>query len=189
MSFTKDPVRVRSGRAPLLAAATLAVLALPAAAGAKGAPSIYTSKDLWATVNICDTADHPDTVGIRGSMPGSGFADERMFMRFQLQYFRASDKRWHNIGTSGDAGFIAVGSGRFKKREAGRNFTVRPPSSGSFILRGAVTFEWRKDGEVVRRARKRTRSGHVGTRGADPADFSAATCEVRQAARAAAGHS
>lgn len=153
---------------------------LASASAADGArpKSIYESDDLWATVNICDTSGHPNTVGVRGSMPGSGVKDERMFMRFQLQYFRASDKRWHNIGVGGDSGFMPVGSARYMVREAGRNFTVRPPRTGSFILRGAVTFEWRQDGEVVRRARKRTRSGHPGTKGADPAAYSAATCEV-----------
>jgi hypothetical protein len=173
-----------------LAAAGLATLgaALPVTmAGAREtprakhpAPSIYQSKLLWATVNVCDTPAHPDTVGIRGSMPGSGVRAEQMFMRFQLQYYRASDNRWHNIGASGDSDFIAVGSGRYRARQTGRNFTVTPPASGSFILRGAVTFEWRKDGEVVRRARKRTRSGHPRTAGADPKGFSAATCQVRR---------
>jgi len=164
--------------------ATLAavVLLVPAVAhAAKKEPSIYTSKLLWATVNVCDTPTHPDTIGIRASMPGSGFAKEQMFIRFQLQYFQAGDEnKWHNIGDSGDSGWISVGSGRFKARQTGRNFTVQPPSSGGFILRGAVTNEWRKNGEVVRRARKRTRSGHPNTVGADPPSFSAAKCEVRK---------
>lgn len=141
-------------------------------------PSIYQSPLLWATVNVCDTPDHPDTVGIRASMPGSGVAKERMYIRFQLQYYRSSDNRWHNIGSGGDSGFIGVGSGKYKARQTGRNFTVQPPASGSFVLRGAVTYEWRLNGEVVRRARKRTRSGHTGTVGADPAGFSAATCQI-----------
>jgi hypothetical protein len=142
--------------------------------------TIAQSPLLWATVNVCDTADHPDTIGIRGSMPGSGRRSEEMFMRFQVQYLRPSDGRWHNIGPSGDSGFIDVGSARFRARQTGRNFTVTPPRTGSFRLRGAVTFEWRRDGEVVRRARERTHSGHPGTKGADPPDFSAATCAVKQ---------
>jgi hypothetical protein len=164
----------------LRSGATLAgvLLLLPAVAQAASRPSIYDSKLLWATVNVCDTTDHPDTVGIRASMPGSGVAKEQMYIRFQLQYYRTSDNLWHNIGASGDSDFIKVGSGRFKARQTGRNFTVQPPPTGAFILRGAVTYEWRRDGEVVRRARKRTRSGHPGTVGADPPAFSAATCDV-----------
>lgn len=158
----------------------LAVLTLagPAAARQK-APSVYTSKLLWATVNICDTKAHPDTVGIRGSMPGSGVRGETMHMRFQLQYYDQKDLEWHNLASTADTGFVPVGKAMFKQRQAGRNFVVPPPSSGAFIMRGAVTFEWRKDGEVVRRARKRTTSKHGPTVGADPSGFSAAKCEVR----------
>lgn len=134
---------------------------------------------LWATVNVCDTEAAPDTIGIRGSMPGSGSRGERMYMRFQVEYLDAADGRWRPIGASGDSGWISVGSARYRARQSGRNFVVRPPQEGSFRLRGRVTFEWRRGGEVVRRARRRTSGGHRGTQGADPADHSAATCEVR----------
>jgi len=171
---------LRATRRLTLAAGLVAVAALGAgpAVAAKKAPSIYKSKLLWATVNICDTPSHPDTVGLRGSMPGSGVRKEQMFMRFQLQYFDKRDGKWHNIDASGDSGFVPVGSARFKQRQSGRNFTVRPPRTGAFVMRGAVTFEWRKDGEVVRRARKRTTAKHGSTVGADPSGFSAAKCEV-----------
>lgn len=177
-SITADSRRylgaVPTRRATLLA---LALAAVAAPAGAQEKP-IDKSPLLWATVNICDTDDHPDTVGIRGSMPGSGIAGEQMFMRFQLQYYDQMDEEWHNIGTSGDSGFVPVGAAKYKQRQSGRNFTVRPPRTGAFILRGAVTFEWRQDGEVVRRARKRTTSKHGATAGADPSGFSAAKCSV-----------
>jgi hypothetical protein len=165
--------------------ATPAVLALAAAAFCAGpaaaadGPSVYQSKLLWATVNVCDTKASPDTIGIRGSMPGSGVRAERMYMRFQVQFLQKSDGKWHGIGPSGDSGFIPVGSGRFKQRQSGRNFTIPPPRTGSFVLRGAVTFEWREDGEVVRRARKSTTARHGRTAGADPAGYSAASCEIK----------
>lgn len=161
--------------------ATLAAfLLLAASASAAEGSSIYESKLLWATINYCDTAKHPDTIGIRASMPGSGVKSERMFMRFQVQYYRADENKWHNIGDTGDSGFIEVGSARFKARRTGRDFVIKPPATGSWILRGAVTYEWRRGGEVVRRARKRTRSGHPSTVGADPKGFSAAKCEIRK---------
>jgi hypothetical protein len=113
-------------------------------------------------------------------MPGSGIRAERMFMRFQLQYFRVGDNRWHNVGSGGDSGFLRVGSAKFKARQSGRNFILQPPPDGaSQIVRGAVTFEWRRKGELVRRARERTRAGHPNTVGADPPEFSAAGCEIR----------
>lgn len=180
--------RVPARRATVRAAACLgavALLVVPAGAAepkssAKKQRSIYSSKLLWATVNVCDTVDHPNAVGFRASMAGSGIKQERMYVRFQVQYFRSSDKKWHNIGPSGDSGFISVGSAKYKARQTGRTFKLSAPKQGQvYIVRGAVTFEWRRDGEVVRRARKRTRSKHPNTRGSDPPGFSAATCEIR----------
>jgi hypothetical protein len=164
-----------------IAVLTAAVAALaPAAASARPADSIFQNKRLWATVNVCDTVGHPDSVGIRGSMPGSGDRGEDMFMRFQVQYYIASDGTWHNLGEGADSGFVEVGSAKYRTRQSGRTFTITPPRPGSdpYLMRGVVTFEWREDGEVVRRARKRTTGNHAGTKGSDPVDFSAATCTV-----------
>jgi hypothetical protein len=166
--------------------ATIALLAVALAtlassvAQARPAESIYQNKRLWATVNVCDTVGHPDSIGIRGSMPGSGDRKEAMFMRFQVQYYTAADSSWHDLGEASDSGFIEVGSSKYRTRQSGITFTITPPPAGSppHLLRGVVTFEWRQDGEVVRRARKRTTSHHPGTKGADPAGFSAATCSI-----------
>ncbi|HEX7297857.1 MAG TPA: hypothetical protein VF257_02550 [Solirubrobacteraceae bacterium] len=171
---------MRPPRAALGAIAALLVALAPTAATARGGPSIYHNKRLWATVNVCDTVGHPDSIGIRGSMPGSGNRREDMFMRFVVQYYSATDSLWHNLGEGADSGFVAVGSGRFRTRQSGRTFTITPPRPGSapYLLRGVITFEWRKDGEVIRRARKRTAGGHPDTKGSDPAGFSAPTCTI-----------
>ncbi len=153
---------------------------LPAATPAKQSTRATITSDLWATVNICDTKDHPDTIGIRGSMPGNGKAKERMYMRFQLQYFDQQEKTWRDNGDSGASGFVRVGSAAKRKaRETGRNFTVRPPRTGAFYLRGEVTFEWRRGKKVTRRLRRTTTSKHPGTAGADPTGFSARKCVLR----------
>jgi hypothetical protein len=164
--------------------ATLGVIALlgalvPAAAGARQADSIFHNKRLWATVNVCDTVGHPDSIGIRGSMPGSGDKAETMFMRFQVQHFNTDEQRWHNL-TGADSGFVSVGSARYKTRQSGNTFTITPPRAGAepYLLRGAVTFEWREAGKVVRRARKSTTASHPNTAGSDPAGFSSATCTI-----------
>src|SRR3954466_10957375 len=101
-----------------------ALLAAVPASGAKPGPprSIYKSPVLWATVNVCDTPDNPDTIGVRGSIPGSGRSGEQMYVRFQIQYFSRSEKRWHNILGGADSGWIAVGSARFRVRQAGWSF-------------------------------------------------------------------
>ena len=158
-------------RRMLVCAAGLA-LAAPAGAVAARAP--------WATVNVCDTASNPDTVGIRGSMPGTGSATDEMFMRFQVQYQR-EDGSWRLLGPTGDSGFIDAGRARTRTaRQAGQSFRLSPPRAGNvYTVRGLVTFEWRgKDGTVTRRTRKRTTAGHRSTAGADPAGFSAGECTV-----------
>src|SRR3954467_11569958 len=144
-------------RAILVAQLIAAVAAVPAGAAGRKPPSIYESPLLWATVNVCDTAGQPDTIGIRGSIPGSGVRGEKMYLRFQVQYFSRSEKRWHNIAEGADSGWVTAGSARFRARQAGWSFRFTPPSDGSsFLLRGAVTFEWRASDRVVRHARKRT---------------------------------
>ena len=155
-------------RATLACLVAILALAAPAAA-APGGP--------WATVNVCDTSEHPDTIGIRGSMPGSGSGKDDLFMRIQVQYFDPVIVGWRFVGASADSGFVDLGSGKAKRREGGQNFTIRPRKL-AYVLRGFVTFEWRRGGDVVKRQRRLTRPGHPATPGADPAAFSAATCTV-----------
>ena len=48
-------------------------IAAPLAIGAMllaGASPASATRHLWATVNVCDTAAHPDMMGVRGRMPG-----------------------------------------------------------------------------------------------------------------------
>ena len=81
-----DPM-ARPSALAIAAACLLALLAAPAEAADKRERSVYRSPLLWATVNVCDTEANPDTIGIRASIPGSGVRGERMFLRFQVQYF------------------------------------------------------------------------------------------------------
>ncbi|HWI70587.1 MAG TPA: hypothetical protein VNT55_01430 [Baekduia sp.] len=163
------------------AAIVLAAAGLTAttAHAAGDAPTVDKSPLLWATINICDTTKHPDTIGIRASMPGSGNPKERMYMRFQVQYYRVSTKKWANLDATVDSGFRSVGSAKYRRRESGWNFSLTPPPAGqTYRLRGIVSFEWRIGKKVVRSAQKRTRSGHGGTDGADPKGASAAECVI-----------
>jgi hypothetical protein len=154
-----------------------AVVALALAASGPP-PAAAGPRALWATVNVCDTAGHPDAIGIRGSMPGSGGRFVRMRMRFRLQY-RVSSGRWQALRSGGDSGWVAVGSGRVRAGQAGQTFTLTPPGAGrAYVLRGLVSFQWRRGRHVVARARRVTTAGHGATRGADPAGFSAATCRI-----------
>jgi hypothetical protein len=152
------------GRFALILVLVLALSAAPArAAGA----------DLWATVNVCDTEAHPDEIGIRASMPG-GKARSRLLMRFRVQYRDLTDGRWRYVRDA-DSGWRRIGRGR-TARESGWSFEVA--GEGQRILRGVVTYRWMLRGDVTRRARRVTEGGHRSTAGADPDDFSAATCRI-----------
>jgi len=154
-----------------------------AVAGHAAVPGPPSARDpmVWATINVCDTAGFPDGVGIRGSMPGTGDRRDALFMRLQVQFQRLSDNAWVTLRRAGDSGFLELGHGDVRLRQAGRTFTVMPPPAGrpAFLIRGLVTFEWRRDGVVLRRARRLTTAGHPGTAGADPDDYSAAVCALR----------
>ena len=140
---------------------------------ASAAPARADAADLWATVNVCDTAAHPDEVGIRASMPG-GKRGTRLLMRFRVQYRDLSTGRWRAVRDA-DSGWRKAGKGR-PTRESGWSFEVA--GEGTRILRGVVTYRWTRKGHVVRHAKRVTAGGHRSTHGADPADFSAATCRI-----------
>lgn len=165
--------------------------ALLAALGAAGACSQASAapppKNLWATVNICDTVAHPNQMGVRASMPGNG-TRERMWMRFHAQFYRPDSKKWFDV-KGGVSDWQAVGSARVKVRQAGYTFMFNTPDPGqpAYVLRGVVDFQWR--------AKRRTRNGHRRTvvvrtlhantkgehpaDGADPRGYSSGICEIR----------
>jgi hypothetical protein len=139
---------------------------------ATAAPARADDADLWATVNVCDTTAHPDEIGIRAAMPGK--RGTHLLMRFRAQYRDLSTGRWRAVRDA-DSGWRKAGKGR-ATREAGYSFEVA--GEGTRILRGVVTYRWTRKGHVVRHARRVTKGGHRSTDGADPADFSAATCRI-----------
>ena len=147
------------------------ILSLFIALGA--APASAADADLWATVNVCDTEAHPDEIGIRASMPG-GKPKGRLLMRFRVQYRDLADFRWKAVRDA-DSRWRRIGKGR-KARESGWSFEVA--GQGQRILRGVVLYRWTRSGRVTRRARRVTAGGHLSTLGADPVDFSAATCRI-----------
>ncbi|HEU4658892.1 MAG TPA: hypothetical protein VFR97_15290 [Capillimicrobium sp.] len=156
-----------------LASAAVAALLTPAAAGAitpRWAPP-------WATVNVCDTAAHPDAIGIRAWMPPLGRRHERRTMRFRVQW--RDEGRWRFIGAGGDSGAIDLGPARGRVVETGRLFRFKAPPAGERqLLRGVVTFRWLVRGRVVRTRTVVTTKGHRSSAGSDPKGYSAATCEL-----------
>lgn len=161
-----------------IAPALIAAGALVAVAGALARPSftpLAKSPELWATVDICNTSHHPNTIGIRGSMPTDGHPQDAMYMRFQVQSLDATTKQWADLGKSADSGFVRIGSAA--TRQAGRTFEFKPTPS-AYTLRGQVEFEWRRDGHPVHLVSLPTTAGHKSLAGAEPKGFSAATCAL-----------
>jgi hypothetical protein len=133
------------------------------------APAAAADAAVWATVNVCDTAQHPDEIGIRAALPLRRSRTARL--RFRVQYRDLTDGRWRWVRDA-DSGWRKVG----RTRESGWSFGVA--GEGTQILRGVVGYRWTRNNKVVRRARRVTDGGHHSTVGADPAGFSAATCRI-----------
>ena len=149
--------------------------ASPAARARASAHSPLQSRQLWATIDLCNPPDQPHYVGVRGSMPGDGRATDTMYMRFRLQYASATTGQWTDIAKGPAPPFVAVGSAK-TTRQLGRSFQVRPQQT--LTLRGVVSFQWREDGRVQASASRVTTAGRESLKGSDPAGFSAATCRI-----------
>jgi hypothetical protein len=169
----------------LLASLAGALAACSIAAGAtttttptstSGHTPLEKSPDLGATVNLCNTHAHPDTIGVRGSMPTDGHRHDVMYMRFQVQDLDATTHKWADVGKSADSGFVEIGSAA-ATRQAGRSFEFQS-AGATYTLRGLVEFQWRRHGHTVHAASRTTTVGHTSLAGAEPKGFSAATCAL-----------
>jgi hypothetical protein len=142
-----------------------------------GPRALRVSRELWATIDVCKPADQPNTVGIRGSMPGDGNAHDTMYMSFRLQYMETTTGLWVNLSKTAPA-FVSVGGAK-TARQGGTSFELKPVAGQSaFTMRGVVNFQWRHGGSVVASFSRATTAGHQSLAGADPATFSAATCRI-----------
>jgi hypothetical protein len=175
---------MRSSRSLLFSLAALALSPAPALAAAPSTHpvkvsalehALLSSRELWATVDVCNPADQRNWVGLRGSMPGDGHAHDKMYMSFRLQYMNTASKQWVDVAAASSA-FVAVGTGA-SARQDGTSFKLEPEKT-PFTLRGVVNFQWRRGKTVVASATRPTTAGHHSVSGADPVGFSAATCPI-----------
>lgn len=161
-----------------------AVALLVSSADASAVPK----KTTWATVNVCDTAKQRNSVGLRAGMPGNG-TTQRMYMRFQLQWYRPAQRRYEDLGVPST--WVSAGSARFAAAQRGFTFggIADPPVGERYKLRGEVSFEWRelrpvkkrakrKREVVVKRALRITRGGLKGVAGGKPLGRSDGVCLV-----------
>jgi hypothetical protein len=155
---------------PLLAAAATAVGPTPAQIS-KAVQAAERSKDLWATINICDSRHHPNELGIRGEMPSLGFISQ-MFMTFQVLYRPTGGKAFKPVPKT----MRRVNAGREsnKLRQSGEDYPFKPP----VVLEGTVTFEWWHKGKLIGHTTRPTSRGHTADF-ADPRGYSAAVCTIK----------
>jgi hypothetical protein len=165
--------------AVLTSAPALAALAAPPAKQtAASGHTLLQSRQLWATIDVCNAPDQPDTVGIRGSMPGDRQPHDTMYMRFRLQYLDGATKHWVDLANGAASSFVAVGAAS-SARQAGRSFQLVPVAGEpAFTLRGVVSFQWRRGAKIVQSTSRPTTAGQQSLAGADPPGFSAATCSI-----------
>jgi hypothetical protein len=164
----------------VLAALIAALAATPLAADAAKKPPApkLSSPALWATVDICNTAAHPDTIGVRGSMPGTRDRRETMYMRFVIEY-RTAGGAWSYVGAGGQSAYILLGDGSAASRQGGRNFRLDQAFTRSYVLRGVVEYDWRLGGRTVAATVRSTTAGHAVAAGGDPPGFSASSCIIQ----------
>jgi hypothetical protein len=192
-SLSLSPLR---GRRALLASALTALavaatlLSLMSAASVAGAASarasahsidtqaLFKSRLLWATIDVCNPSDQPDTLGVRGSMPGDGEARDTMYMRFRLQYLDTTTKAWTDLASGVSPHFASVGTG-VSARQGGRSFQLSPVAGQpAATLRGVVTFQWRRANTVLATISRPTTPERHALAGSDPEGFSAASCVI-----------
>ncbi len=184
--------RISAGVAVAAAlAAALALLGSAPAAPARAAASpqagtaqpdaaeraLLHSHELWATIDVCSPANQPNTVGVRGSMPGDGHAHDTMYMSFRLQYMTAktTGRTWPAIRARAGSRWAAAA----RARQGGSSFALKPVAGKPPVtLRGVVDFQWRHGTTVLLSSTAPTSAGHKSLAGADPANFSAATCVI-----------
>ena len=94
----------------------------------------------------------------------------------------SSTRRARATGDRQDRRRLGLAQGRLRPRgehDAGWTFEFEPPASGgAHVLRGLVQFEWRRAAGSSSASAEVTEAGHPGTAGAEPRDFSAATCAI-----------
>ncbi len=130
------------------------------------------SKNLWATVNICDTKHHPNAIGIRGQMPTLGFP-ATLVLIVRLDYYSLQTASFRPVPHVRMRDTLGTASTGF--RQGGGIFPFKPPVAP---LRGKVTFQWRVGNRLLGQATRLTSHGDKGVDNGDPPGTSNAVCRI-----------
>jgi hypothetical protein len=129
------------------------------------------STGLWATVNICNTRRHPDTIGIRAQMPALGFATT-MEMVVTLGYYTTKTASFKPLATSSTS--LKLGQASTGYHQDGVTFTIKPPA----MLNATVQFTWSIGSKVLGTTTRTTVSGRKGVQQGDPPGYSSDICRI-----------
>jgi hypothetical protein len=169
-----------SARIAISVVAATMTLVVPAGARAggpsptkvrKAVTAAEQSKELWATVNICNTPLHPRELGLRGEMPSLGFR-AGLYMTFEVYYRPAGRTTFKPL--RGTRRTLYLGQAAHRDRQIGETYPFKPPA----VLAGMITFEWRRQGKVLGRTSRMTTAHHRFVGYADPPGYSAAVCTM-----------
>jgi hypothetical protein len=131
------------------------------------------SKQLWSTVNICNTKHHRDTIGIRGQMPSLSFPSA-LYMKVQVDYWNYAAKKF--APDPGVDQTVALGDPANQIVQGGAMFKFKPPA----LLSGTITFEWKLHGKLIGSKRLATASGHKNAKFGDPPGYSSNKCTIKR---------
>jgi hypothetical protein len=135
--------------------------------------SAARSPDLWATVNICNTTSYRNKLGIRGQMPALGFPSQ-LTMTIDVDYWASAQKQFKAI-----PGFkkqlVVLGTFGFGVQQGGTTFSFEPHAG---LLRGRITFEWKRAGKALGYIVRGTTGNHKQVDQAHPPGHSAPTCTI-----------
>jgi hypothetical protein len=129
------------------------------------------SRDLWATVNICNSKRFRRVIGIRGQMPSLGF-NASLGMKIDIEY-QPSPKM--GFKPSGLKETIGLGQVVHRLVQGGARWKLAPHQGR---LRGSVTFVWWIGHTVLGQTTRTTTARHHDADFGDPPKFSAAECDM-----------
>jgi hypothetical protein len=121
-------------------------------------------RPFWATVNICDTKNSPNALGVRTSVPGNG-SNEKIHTRYTAQWWSAAAQEWKTVAGSGITDWIPLGDADMTSRQAGWTFRfVQPPAGTTYVMRGVVELQWRALVQAARKSRRTRRARQLRSR-------------------------
>lgn len=136
------------------------------------------SKDLWATVNICDPrrpASLRYVVGIRGQMPALGFS-ARLTMTVHVGYWSQAEHAFVPDSSPNATRTQALGSEAHGLQQSGAEFKFYP-HAGRFDA--TVTFQWTRGRTILARVQRPTTAHHPSADFGTPPHYTAASCSVK----------